>query len=411
MASSDLDKDDRALNFDLSDEQIGFQSMAREFADGEIRPIAERLDRSQQLFQDFPWALVKKGSEIGFRTVALPTEYGGLELGSQTWVVLIDELGYPDIACAKIFSQNWILCRTISAYGTQEQKERVLSAFRDDDSFLIGYAEVESENDGSLSNEIAHGGIGLSAKRVGDQYLLNGNQSFVSLGPVAKLLLVNARLEGSSAELGAGSSTFLVPSDLAGVSVNFVDDRVGMRVDLQGRVVFDNVRIPAENLLGGKQQQSYGEVFDTASDIEISALAMTVARAALDAATIYATERIQGGQRIIEHQAVALTLAEMFITLQAGRSFLWRVAWKFDNNQSDRALTKACKIFCTEAAVDICHEALELFGGAGVMRELPIQKYFRDSLTLLHMAGANHANRAQIGAILAARSAGGQRLS
>ena len=145
-----------------------------------------------------------------------------------------------------------------------------------------------------------------------------------------------------------------------------------------------------------------------AGHIELSAQAMALARAALDAATKYASERIQGGKRIIEHQAVALALADMYIHLQAGRSFLWRAAWTMDNNRMDRALSIACKMFCTEAAVRICRDAVELFGGSGVMRELPLQKYFRDSLVLLHMGGTNQSNRVKVGAILDSRVADGR---
>jgi alkylation response protein AidB-like acyl-CoA dehydrogenase len=396
------------LAFDLSEEQLAIQSVAREFAENEIRPIAEKLDRSRQLLQDFPWALVRKGSEIGLRTVALTKEYGGLALDSRTWVILIDELGYPDIACARIFAQNWSLCGAIAGCGTQEQKDRFLPAFRDDDEFLIAGAEIEPEAgaDVHMPDHETNNGSVLSATRVGDQYLLKGKKQFVSLGPVAKLLLVSAHTDGSLGPV-EGTSTFLVPSDTPGLSIA-CHDKVGLRIDVQGELIFDSATVPAENLLGGKEGQPYGDAFHAARNIEFSAYAMVLARAALDAAARYASERIQGGRRIIEHQAVALALAEMYIALQAGRSLLWRAAWALDNNRTDPALAMACKVFCTEAAVNICHNALELFGGSGVMRELPMQKYFRDSLVLLHMDGTNHINRIKIGEILGARAGGGR---
>ena len=177
---------------------------------------------------------------------------------------------------------------------------------------------------------------------------------------------------------------------------------------LQGALDFDNVKVPAEDLLGGKEGHAHHEAVAGAGSIEISAHAMALARAALDAATQYATERIQGGKRIIEHQAVALALADMYIHHQAGRSLLWRAAWTLDHNRVDRALLIACKLFCTEAAVRICRDAVELFGGSGVMRELPLQKYFRDSLVLLHMQGTNQSNRIKIGTLLDSRIAEGR---
>ena len=392
------------IDFELSEEQLDIQKMAREFAEREIRPIAERLDRSRDLLQDFPWPLVQKGSEVGFRTVALPKEYGGPEFDYRTWMVLIDELGYPDITCAKIFSQNWKLCRAIDSRGTKEQKERFLTAFRDDDTFILAGSGTppETASDDHPPGNGPDAGVTLSAKRVGDQYVLNGRKQFVSLGPVAKLLLVNALTDKSAGPV-EGTSTFLVPKETPGFTLASVDDKVGVRMYLQGELHFDNAKVPAENLLGGKEGRSSSEALYGVGNIEISAHAMALARAALDAAAKYATERIQGGKRIIEHQAVSIALAEMYIALQAGRSLLWRAAWTMDSNRMDRALTIACKIYCTEAAINICRNAVELFGGSGVMRELPLQKYYRDSLTLPHINGTNQINRMKIDAILESR--------
>ena len=148
------------IDFDLSEDHLAIQSMARKFADREIQPIAEKLDRSQHLLEDFPWDVVRKGSEIGFRTVALPLEYEGPSFDFRTWVVLIDELGYSDVACAKMFSQNWNLCRTIASGGTREQKDRFLPAFRDDHTFLLAghITEPDTVADSRLSGGKSHAG-------------------------------------------------------------------------------------------------------------------------------------------------------------------------------------------------------------------------------------------------------------
>src|SRR3972149_7725156 len=164
------------IDFELTEEQLSIQDMARKFAEREIRPIAEGLDRSQHLIEDFPWSLVQKGSAVGFRTAALPPEYDGPEFDFRTWVVLIDELGYPDVACAKIFSQNWKLCRALVSRGTQEQKDRFLPAFRDDHQFLLAGdgAEPETGADTPPSSSKANAGAMLHATRTGDHYVLNG---------------------------------------------------------------------------------------------------------------------------------------------------------------------------------------------------------------------------------------------
>ena len=395
------------IDFELTEEQLTIQDTARKFAEREIRPIAERLDRSQHLLEDFPWSLVQKGSEVGFRTAALPMEYDGPGFDFRTWVILIDELGYPDVSCAKIFSKMWKRCGAIVSRGTREQRDRFLPAFRDDNRFLLAGDGAEAQAGADRSSGKPDAGAMLHATRAGDHYVLNGRKPFVSLGPEAKLLLVNARTD-QTANPAEGTSTFLVRRDTPGFTLARIHDKVGCRMHLQGDLEFDNVKVPAENLLGGKEGHAYDEACAGAGSIEVSAQAMALARAALDAATKYATERIQGGKRIIEHQAVALALADMYIHLQAGRSFLWRAAWTMDNDRMDNALLVACKMFCTESAVRICRDAVELFGGSGVMRELPLQKYFRDSLVLLHMEGTNQSNRVKVGAILESRVADGR---
>ncbi len=368
------------IDFELSQEQLAIQDMARKFAEHEIAPIAEKLDRSQRPLEDFPWDLVRKGSDTGFRTAALPAEYDGPGFDFRTWVVLIDELAYADVACAMAFSQNWNWCRTLAALGTAAQKAKFLPAFRDDPTFLIA-GDIAWPQDTTLN-----------AVRSGSGYVLNGRKKFAALGPKAKLLMVDARIEGEAGRTGI----FLVPAGTPGCALVSLHDKVGMRMHCQGRLDFESVRIPADHLLGGTETGP-DAAFSAARHLEISAHAMALARTALDAATRFSTERIQGGKPIIEHQAVALSLADMYIALQAGRSLLWQLAWAMDTDQVDALQATACKTFCTEAAVKVCREAVELFGGSGVMRELPMQKYFRDSLVLLHLGGSNHVNRAAIG--------------
>jgi len=396
------------IDFDLTDEQKALQKMAREFAEREIRPIAEKLDRSENLLQSFPWDMIKKASKLGLRTVALPKEYGGPDFDLRTWVVLIDELSYPDISCAKILTQCWKGARRIARQATKEQKDRFLPAFRDDDTYLLGGAVTEpgSGSDNLLPYEAPDAGVTLSARREGNYYVLNGRKHFISNSPVAKLLLVTARTDKSKVG-AAGYSRFFVPTDTPGFRVASVHDKVGFRMYLQGELDFDNVKVPVENLLGGKEGGRAGAE-GVEAKVELSAHAMALSRAALDAAIKYANERIQGGRPIIQHQAVAMMLADMYQTLQAGRTLLWRLAWTADTGQNDPALMVATKVFCAEAALKICVNAMEIFGGSGVMRELPIQKYVRDALVFQHMDSTQQVSRIKIGQILEARSKEGR---
>jgi alkylation response protein AidB-like acyl-CoA dehydrogenase len=318
-------------------------------------------------------------------------------------VVLIEELSYPDVVCAKILTQCWKGARRIGEQATKEQKDRFLPAFRDDDTYLLGGARTEpgSGSDNHLPYDAPDAGLTLTARREGNYYILNGRKHFISHGPVAKLLVVTARTDKTVGH-SVGSSSFFVPTDTPGFNVASVHDKVGFRMYIQGELDFDDVKVPVENLFGGKEGKA-GPGEGAASKIELAAHAMALSRAALDAAMQYANERIQGGRPIIQHQAVAMDLAEMYQTMQAGRTLLWRAACAADNGQNDQTLMRTTKVFCTEAALKICLTAVEIFGGSGVMRELSIQKFARDAMVFQHMDGTQQINRIRVGSILESR--------
>ncbi len=381
------------LDLELTEEQLAWRKIARDFSAKEIRPIAGKLDRSENLLADFPWDMIKKGSRLGLRTLSLPKEYGGPDLDLLTWLLIIEELGSADISCAKIFSQCWKMAQVIANRGTQDQKDRFLPAFRDDDTFLLsaGGTEPGSGSDNHLPYDAPEAGVKLSAVRVGDHYVLNGRKHFVSHAPVAKLIQITARTD-KTVGTSVGTSSFLLPRGTPGLTFGQVHDKVGFRIYLQGEINCDNVRIPAENLLGGREgQSSYDGV---ASNVELAVYAVVVARIALDAAMKHANE--QGGRR----SDVSTMLAGMYKDLQAARAVLWRSTWMVVHNKPDRSLTMSAKVFCTEIAVKICVAALEIFGEEGGMRELPIQKYVRDAVGLPHMDATNPINKLKIARFL-----------
>lgn len=383
------------IGFELTKEQMAYREIARDFSEREIRPIAAKLDRSENLLADFPWDMVRKGSKLGLRTLSLSKEYGGPEIDMLTWLSIIEELGYADITCAKIFSQCWKLSRLLGFVGTQEQKDRFLPAFRDDDTFLLSGAQTEpgSGSDSHLPYDAPNAGVMLSAQRVGDHYRLNGRKHFISNAPVAKLLIVVARTD-KTVGTSVGTSTFLVPRGTPGVTFGAVHDKVGFRMYLQGEVNFDDARLPVENLLGGREGNlSYEGI---ASNIELAAYAVVVARAAFDAANKYANENIPGGRRSAHQQTISPKIADMYKDLEAARSLLWRSTWIAVHKKPDRSLTMSAKVFCTEVAVKTCVAALEIFGASGLAWESPIQKFVRDAITLPHMDATNPINKIKI---------------
>lgn len=393
------------LDFDLTEEQRAFQRLAREFAVREIRPIAMELDRSE-VPGNFPWDLVRKGSKLGLRTLALPPEWGGLGADAITQLVMIDQMAYEDVSCSKIFSQNWKICRYLSAGGTEEQKQRFLPAFRDNDTFLLSLpiTEADSGADNHDYYDAPPGeGVMTTARREGDQYVISGRKQFISHGATASLYIVRVRTD-PSAPVSKGISHMLVPRDTPGVSVGTVYDKLGWRAYQQAELIFEDVRVPVENLLGGREGYLEPEVMRYGlGAIEVPAHLMALARAALDEAVRYANGRRQGGKIIMKHQAVAEELAELFTLLEAGRSLLWRAAWTATHREPDRALFRCARIFCAEAARKICIGAMETFGAYGVMREMPIQKLVRDALTMQHGEGTTRVQKLSLAKIMESR--------
>jgi alkylation response protein AidB-like acyl-CoA dehydrogenase len=394
------------LEFDLTEEQKALQTLARDFADREIRPIAAELDR-MDVRESFPWDMVKKGSKLGFRTMALPPEWGGMGANLLTQVVMIDELAYADMSCCKIFSQCWKASRHLFMGGTEDQKKRYIPGFVEDDTFVLAQANTEpnsgSDNVGYYDPPPGQG-IMLRAERKGDHYVLNGMKHLIAHGPVAKLYIIKAKTD-LTVNQSQGLSHFIVPRDTPGFSIGRTHDKVGFRAYPQAELIFENVKIPAEDLLGGKEGSASTESYmSTTSNVELSAHTLAVARAAFDAAVKFANERFQGGKYIIQHQAVQTILADLYISLQAARTLVWRTAWTSSYKEPDGVLASACKAFCADASLKITLSAMELFGGVGVMRDLPMEKYVRDAMVMLHHAGGTQSiARLKIGKAMESR--------
>lgn len=252
--------------------------------------------------------------------------------------------------------------------GTEDQQKRYLLAFLEDDEFVLGQAITEpdmgSDNSGYYDPPPGEG-LMLRAELKGDHYVLNGMKHMVANGPVAKLFIVTARTDTTKNQ-SEGVSRFIVPKDTPGFSIGNIHDKIGFRAYPNAELIFDNVRVPVEDLLGGKEGKESEEWYmRTGANIELSAHTLAVARAAFDAAVKFANERVQGGKVIIKHQAVQKALADLYVPLQAGRTFLWRTAWTSTYKGPNALLANACKVFCAEAALNITIGAKELLGGVG----------------------------------------------
>lgn len=399
-------------NLHLSPEQKQIRETVREFVAREVKPIALERDRIEDFDRRFPWEVLDKASQLGLRTMALSPEHGGAGADNLTCCIVAEELAVGDVGVAATISQTATLARVwFERVMTREQRERFLPQFLADHRFHLAFAGHEPDTDLGWRYHrppVPGATYRTTAVRQRDgDWVINGVKNFITNAPIAKLIAVQARTISRTGE--SGVSTLLVPRETPGLSIR-EHDKVGRRLGSNGEIVFQDCRVPAENLLGeeGKSPFLGGAAALGRRIPRFQAMNLGIGRAAYEAALEYAKLRVQGGRPIIEHQAVGLALADMAIRLEVARTMIWHVAWASDHPEAyadgslpDLPLQIMTKVFVSEAVQQVCLEAAQIFGGMGVMRELPAQKYVRDALIFLHSESTNSVARLRIAEALA----------
>jgi acyl-CoA dehydrogenase len=377
------------MDFRLSEEQRLLQEMVREFAERQVRPVVAELDARLDPADCYPADLIRKGSELGLRTLVLPEEFGGADAGVLTQAVILQEISKVDPGVAKVFAQCWKITLMIHRVGTDEQRERFLRPFVDDPDCVCSILTTESESgaDNHLPYDVPEAGIRLKAEREGDEFVLNGRKQFCSLVGFSKLMIVFARTD-RSVGMTQGSTAFVVTDGTPGLSYGRIHDKMGWRLYPQGEAIFENVRVPASHVLG-EIDRAWADVrWYFGKTMEIPSCALGAAEAAYEQALEYARDRVQGGKPVIEHQAVGLRLSKMKMLLTTAQIALWHAAWGIDENPDYKpSTTYWAKAFITESCREVAEEAMELMGGSGVMRDTGMEKHVRDILCMFHVDG------------------------
>jgi alkylation response protein AidB-like acyl-CoA dehydrogenase len=371
----------------LTEEQEAFRQAAREFAQNEIQPVALDLDRQPNWEDRIPWDLLRKGSQLGFRTFVLAEENGGSGLSDHlTSCLVAEELAAGDIGTAYYFmltarrARDWFEIRM-----TPEQRAYFLPKFHEDDTYFTTIAIHEPDTDlgfDYFTETPEHVRFRTRAVKQSDgSWILNGAKNFQTVGYLAKLLVVIAQTEN-------GPAAFLVEGDSPGLSRNPLS-KIGRRVGDNAEIFFDNVHVPKGHIMppAPKGRSDIGTV------VTIAALTLGLGRAALEATLKYTQERISGGKPIIRHQAVGLYLAEMAMHLEAARGLIWKAAWLKDHPEAiesgaveDLPYELMAEAFTGTAVQRLTEQGIELFGGMGVMSGMPIEKYFRDAIVQKHIS-------------------------
>jgi acyl-CoA dehydrogenase len=380
------------MNFTLNEEQRGWQLEARRFAEQEIRPLSLAHDAIADPAATFDWEIIRRGSRLGLRTLAVPKEWGGGGADFVTQAVVIAELARGDSAIAKTFSQSWKWCHLIADRCTPEQRERFLAPFLADDAFVLGggITEPNAGSDNRLPPEDdPKSGLRLQAERRGDEWILNGSKCYIAHANIGKLFFAYARTDPAAA-VGEGTSIFAVPMDTPGLRVGKVFNKSGWRFYQNAELIFENARVPHANLLGKvntglRAPRGRHAKF---SEFEYSANAVGVCDAALEMAMQCARSESRAGQRLAVHQLVQLKLSEMHMYAEALRSFVMRTAAAADAvNGGEFHHGHFLMNFASDAIQRVCYANLAIHQRAAGMTSAGADKLVRDAIIWTHIAG------------------------
>jgi acyl-CoA dehydrogenase len=369
------------IGFELSEEQLALQDMARKFADNEMKPVAAKYDQSKE----FAWDVMEKAFQAGFLGSSIPTEYGGGGLGAVDTSIISEELA---AGCAGLFTSimaNSLALTPIILFGTDEQKKEFLSPFAEKPMLAaFGLTEREAGSDA--------GGVKTTAVKDGSDYVINGSKCFITNGGVAGLHVLFASTDPGKGSRGI--SAFIIPGDTKGIQVGKIEDKMGQRASNTAEVFFDDVRIPQSNLLG-KEGLGFVVAMKTLDKARASvgAAGVGVARAAYEYCIEYTKSRKQFGKPISSFQNIGFKLADMIMEIDAARHLVRHSAWLLDNGKKASRQSAMAKCYASDVAMKSTVEAVQILGGYGYMRDYPVEKLMRDAKLLQIYEGTNEIQR------------------
>ncbi len=351
------------------------------------------VPREQEILADdrVPDDLREQAAKMGLFGYAIPQEFGGLGLNLAQDVEMAIELGYTSLALRSMFgTNNGIAGQVLVGFGTDEQKAAWLERLATGE--VASFALTEP---GAGSNP---SGLRTKAVRDGDDWIINGDKRFITNAPIADLFVVFARSRPAD-DNGPGIAVFLVPADTAGVQVGVKDAKMGQEGAWTSDVSFADVRVPAGALIGGSEDIGYRAAMTSLARgrVHIAALAVGIAQRALDESVMYAATATQGGKPIGSFQLVQAMLADQQTGVLAGRALVRDTAQRWLSGEDRRIAPSAAKLFCTEMAGKVADLAVQVHGGSGYMREVPVERIYRDVRLLRLYEGTSEIQRLIIG--------------
>jgi acyl-CoA dehydrogenase len=381
------------VDFNLSEEQLELQRVARKFANKYIKPISQQMDRIQNPKDCIPQDVIKEAWKLGFSTMLIPRDYGGGGHSELDLAIVTEELAFADVGLAETILTTNVIARPIVEFGTKSQKDTWLRKICSAEPFLLALASTEPQSGSDTLSVEPTLGIRTTAKRHRNGYILNGTKCFITNAGLAKLYLVVTRTDPQAGAL-TGLSVFMVPADTKGLKIGRIEDKMGHRLSQQAEVILEDCFVPEENLIGS-EGDGFKILMDflASSGIGVGALSVGLARSAFDASNKYAHERMQGGCYIFAHQAVGFMLVDMKMKIEAARNLVWKACWYNDTVGRSNELSAMAKTFCSDVAVEVTLNAVQIFGGYGYMRDYPVEKLFRDAKLMQIYDGTNQLQR------------------
>jgi alkylation response protein AidB-like acyl-CoA dehydrogenase len=365
------------ISFQLTDEQRELQALAHEFAERKLRPIAGECDARNH----FPEGLLQKAAGAGLTSYAIPKEYGGGGVSALTASLIAEELSWGCAGLAGTIQATMFPLRPLLHAGTPEQRDRYLPLLASEQGTLAAIAFTETHAGSDLS------AIRASAQREGDEYVLSGEKCYITNGGIADLTVVFAKLDGSI-------TAFLLERGDPGVVQGRKEDKLGLRASHTCSIVLEDARIPDDRLLG-EEGQGFAIAMDffEASRPQVAAGAVGVARAAFEYAAEYARGRETFGKPILDKQGISFKLADMAMEIEAARLLVWRACEAVDSGRDAGLLGSYAKAFAADAAMRAATDAVQILGGAGIMRDHPVEKWLRDAKVLQIVEGTSEIQR------------------
>jgi len=370
------------MDFRLSERETEVQKLARDFAKNNIAPYVMKYDETQE----FPFEIINQLAELGFLGIIFPEEYGGAGFSTLEYAIIVEEISKVDPSVGlTVASHNGLCTNHIFRFANESQKKKYLPDLTSGKKLgAWGLTENVSGSDAAS--------MASYAEKKDGHYLLNGRKLFITQGTVGEIAVVTAVT--NKADLKHGISAFILEKGMKGFLTGKKENKLGMRSSDTTELIFDNVEVPEENLIG-KEGEGFKQVLQILDGgrIGIAALSLGIAEGAMEASVKYSKERKQFGKFLSEFQATQFKLAEMSTEIEAARLLIHKAAYMKDNGENINMIASMAKLYASEIATKATNEAVQIHGGYGYIKEFPVEKLYRDVKLMTIGEGTSEVQR------------------